>query len=140
MSKHPQTPRIKAYMTPTPHTIGVDQTLDRAHAIMHQHRLRHLPVLAGGRLVGIVSDRDLQMVETFRDVDPRTVRVEEAMSQDVYTVTPDTPLDEVVHAMATHKFGSTLVVERDHVVGIFTTVDVCRAFVDVLRARAEPTA
>ena len=65
MSKHTTIPRIKAYMTLTPQTIGADQTMDRAHAIMHEYRLRHLPVLAAGRLVGIVSDRDLHMVETF---------------------------------------------------------------------------
>lgn len=131
-------PRVKAYMTPTPHTIGAEQTMERAHALMRQHRLRHLPVLSGGRLVGIVSDRDLHMVETFPDVDPRSVRVEEAMSQDVYTVTPDTPLEEVVHAMATHKYGSTLVVDHERVVGIFTTVDVCRAFSELLSSRGRP--
>lgn len=138
MSKQRGIPRIKAYMSATPHTIGADQTMDRAHALMHEHRLRHLPVLVAGRLVGVVSDRDLHMVETFPDVDPQTVRVEEAMSQDVYTVTPDTPLDEVADAMATHKYGSTLVVERGQVVGILTTVDVCRALADLLRARAAP--
>ncbi|MBL9105313.1 MAG: CBS domain-containing protein [Myxococcales bacterium] len=123
-------------MTTAPHTIGADQPMARAHELMREHRLRHLPVLAASRLVGIVTDRDLHMVETLDDVDPRSVRVEEAMSQDVYAVAPDAPLDEVVHDMAAHKYGSAVVVERDHVVGIFTTVDACRALADLLRARA----
>lgn len=136
MSKHRTVPRIESYMTTAPHTIGADQPMARAHELMREHRLRHLPVLAASRLVGIVTDRDLHMVETLDDVDPRSVRVEEAMSQDVYAVAPDAPLDEVVHDMAAHKYGSAVVVERDHVVGIFTTVDACRALADLLRARA----
>ena len=96
MSKHRVIPQIKAYMTTTPHTIGVEQTMAHAHAVMREHHLRHLPVLKDSRLVGVLSDRDLHMVETLRDVDPQTMRVEEAMTQDVYTVTPDAPLDEVV--------------------------------------------
>jgi acetoin utilization protein AcuB len=133
MSKHRVIPPIKAYMTTTPHTIGADQTMARAHDVMREHRLRHLPVLAGGRLVGVLSDRDLNMVETLRDVDPQTVRVEEAMTPDVYVVTPEAPLDEVVRDMADHKYGSAVVVDHARVVGIFTTVDACRAFADTLR-------
>lgn len=128
-------PQIRAYMTTTPHTIGVDQTIARAHQVMREHRLRHLPVLSGGRLVGVLSDRDLHLVETLRDVDPQTVRVEEAMTPDVYVVAPEAPLEEVVKDMATHKYGSAVVVDDAHVVGIFTTVDACRAFADTLRAR-----
>jgi acetoin utilization protein AcuB len=132
MSKHRSIPKIQAYMTTSPHTIGADQTLAHAHEVMRQHRLRHLPVLAARRLVGLVSDGDLNMVETLRDVDPTRVRVEEAMTQEVYSVTPDAPLDEVVKEMARHKYGSAVVVDNGHVVGIFTTVDACRAFADML--------
>lgn len=137
MSKHRVIPKIKSYMTTAPQTIGADQSMARAHEVMREHRLRHLPVLEASRLVGIVTDRDLHMVETLRDVDPAAVRVEEAMTQDVYAVTPDAPLDEVVQDMAVHKYGSAVVVDNHHVVGIFTTVDACRAFADMLRARAE---
>ena len=129
-------PEIRKYMSVTPQTIGADQTMARAHAVMREHRVRHLPVLTAQRLVGVLSDRDLHMVETLRDVDPERVRVDEAMTQDVYTVTPDAPLEEVVKAMATHKYGSAVVVDHAHVVGIFTTVDACRAFADMLRAQA----
>lgn len=132
MSKHRVVPQIKSYMTTNPHTIGVEQTMARAHEIMREHQLRHLPVLKASRLVGILSDRDLHMVETLRDVDPQAVTVEEAMTQDVYAVAPEAPLDEVVKDMATHKYGSVVIVDHAHVVGIFTTVDACRAFADML--------
>lgn len=119
-------------MSTVPHTIGADQTMAAAHETMRKHQIRHLPVLSASRLVGILSDRDLHMVETLRDVDPERVRVEEAMSQEVYAIRPDAPIDEVVKEMARHKYGSAVIVDNDHVVGVFTTVDACRAFSEML--------
>lgn len=106
-----------------------------AHRMMREHRIRHLPVLRGSKVVGIVSDRDLNMVETLVDVDPRLVLVAEAMTQDPYLVSPEAPLDEVVGTMADKKYGSAVVTQNNKVVGIFTTVDACRAFSDLLQTR-----
>jgi acetoin utilization protein AcuB len=75
------------------------------------------------------------MVETLQDVDPRKVLVSEAMTQDPYLVSPDTALDEVVSTMAESKLGSAVVTQNGKVVGIFTTVDACRAFSDLLHTR-----
>jgi acetoin utilization protein AcuB len=129
-------PRIHEYMTPTPLTIGADQMLSRAHVMMRENGIRHLPVLVGGKLQGIVSERDLSLVETLRDVDPEMVTVEEAMSPVVYTVAPDAPLDEVADHMAEHKIGSTIVLRGDTVAGVFTAVDGLRALAAVLREQA----
>lgn len=133
MSKSRPIPPVRTFMTPAPHTIGADQTMDRAHHVMRQHRIRHLPVLVAERLVGVLSDGDLHLVETLRDVDPTKIKVEEAMTQDPYTVGPDTPVDEVVTEMARHKYGSVVVVDNHHVVGVFTTNDACWAFAEMLR-------
>jgi acetoin utilization protein AcuB len=123
---------VDKYMSPTPHTIGPTQSLDKAHAIMRAHNIRHLPVLDGGKLVGLVSDRDLKLVETLKDVDPKEVAVEEAMSQEPYTVAPLTRLDEVVREMARKKYGSAVVMDGAKVVGIFTAVDALDALAWVL--------
>ncbi len=128
-------PTIQKYMTTAPHSIGLEQTLAHAHDVLRQHHIRHLPVLEGGKLVGMLTQRDLALVETLKDVDPRNVRVEDAMSTEVYTVSPDAPLDEVVGEMAEKKFGSAVVVSNQKVVGIFTTVDVCAALADLLHSR-----
>ena len=106
-----------------------------AHRMMHEHHIRHLPVLHEARLVGIVSDRDLNLIETLRDVDPKTVTVEDAMTPNPYVVEPDVGLDEVVSTMAEKKYGCAVVVQHNKVVGIFTTVDACRAFAELLHSR-----
>ncbi len=128
-------PTIQKYMTTAPHSIGVEQTLAHAHEVLRQHHIRHLPVLEGGKLVGMLTQRDLALVETLKDVDPRNVKVEDAMSTEVYTVSPDAALDEVVGEMAEKKYGSAVVVSNQKVVGIFTTVDVCAALADLLHSR-----
>lgn len=128
-------PTIQKYMTTAPHSIGAEQTLSHAHEVLRAHHIRHLPVLKGGDLVGMLTQRDLALVETLKDVDPRNVSVEDAMSSEVYTVSPDAKLDEVVAEMAEKKYGSAVVVQNRKVVGIFTTVDVCTALADLLHSR-----
>ena len=128
-------PTIRKFMTTSPHSIGRDQTLATAHKMMREHSFRHLPVLEGGKLVGLVSARDLHLIETLRDVDPEEVTVEDAMSTDVYAVSPDAPLDEVVREMASRKLGCAVILQNGHVVGVFTTVDVCRTLGELLLTR-----
>lgn len=129
------TPSISHYMTTVPITIGSDQTLARAEKVMAEHRIRHLPVLEGGKLVGILSDRDVRLVESFKDVDPEKVTVQEAYSEGPFTVSPQAPLTEVCAEMAAHKYGSVLVVDNHKLVGIFTWVDALKAFQKLMETR-----
>lgn len=128
-------PPVRKFMSTAPYTIGFDQTMERAHQLMREHKIRHLPVLRANELVGVVSDGDLHLVETLRDVDPAKVTVEDAMTQDPYTVGPETPVDTVVMEMARHKYGSVIVMDNHHVVGVFTTNDACQAFAELLHTR-----
>jgi len=125
---------IDHFMTPYPHSIGRDQPLSAAHQLMRSLRVRHLPVLDGGRLVGILSQRDLFFVETLRDVDPAKVRVDEAMSTDVYVVAPEKPLGEVASVMVEHKYGCAVVARGQQIQGIFTTTDALRVLVGIVEA------
>jgi acetoin utilization protein AcuB len=102
---------------------------------MSEHRIRHLPVLRGGRLMGVLSDRDVKLIEGFRDVDATKTTVEEAMTEQPYTVEPDAPLDQVVSTMAEKKLGSAVILQNHKVVGIFTTVDACQALSELLKSR-----
>lgn len=128
-------PTIQKYMTAAPHSIGSDQTIATASLMMNDHRIRHLPVLRGGQLLGILTDRDIKLIETFRDVDPTKIAVEEAMTEQPYSVSPEAALDEVVETMAANKYGSAVVMHNQKVVGIFTTVDACEALAQLLRTR-----
>lgn len=118
---------IAEFMTRSPHSIGVEQSIESAQNLMRKYRIRHLPVLHGGRLVGMLSLRDIHLVETFSGVDPGEVTVEEAMSADVYQVPPSTPITEVAAEMARRKLGSAVIVDDGKVVGLFTTVDALNA-------------
>ena len=111
--------------------------LSQAHLMMRDHGIRHLPVLVGGRLEGVVSGRDLGLIEALRDVDPAMVTVEEAMSPVIYTVAPETPVDEVAAHMAEPKRGPAIVLRGGKVAGVFTAVDGLRALAKVVHARAQ---
>jgi acetoin utilization protein AcuB len=124
--------KISDYMTKSPHTIGQEQSLETAHALMREHSIQHLPVLHGGQLVGTVSLRDLDLTEGFDGVDPGQVKVEEAMSVEPHSVTPDTPLKEVVNYLVDKGYGSAIVMVGREVAGVFTGSDAMRALRDKL--------
>ena len=129
-------PRVARYMSLEPVTIAPGEPMAVAHRLMRDGRVRHLPVVEHGRLVGIVSDRDLHLLESLRDVDPTEVTVGEAMTADVYAVPPDTSLDEVTREMMDRKLGSVVIVGHKGIEGIFTAIDALRALSDLLEREA----
>ncbi len=118
---------LRELMTPRPKTIGAEQSLAMAKKVMRELGVRHLPVLHGGQIEGIISSRDIALVERLPGVDSATLEVSEAMSMEPYVVGPDTPMDQVAREMAEHKYGAVVVMDGSTVVGIFTTVDALRA-------------
>lgn len=132
--------QVKDYMTPSPHSIGVSLPLTEARKMMNEFHVRHLPVLRRGALVGVVSERDVNMVEATITGELEDVTVEEAMSPDVYTVRPTTPLHVAAEWLAKHKLGSAVVTRGDKVVGVLTTTDGMRALADLLEPPRTPRA
>ena len=114
---------IQDVMTPQPITIGRGESLKTAHEMMRLHGCRHLPVLEHGELVGVVTQRDLYLLETIAGVDLTKDKVDDAMVTDAYSVPPDARLDQVAQQMAKEKYGCAVVIERGRVIGIFTTTD-----------------
>ena len=129
MPKH----TVHEFMTVGPLVVGQSSTLADAHRLMRERSIRHLPVVDGGILVGLVSQRDLYLLETLKGVDPATETVDEAMTADPFAVAPDAPLEDVAAEMARRKVGSAVVVDRGSVIGVFTTTDALRALSAVLR-------
>mgnify|MGYP001573803317 CR=1 FL=1 len=125
-------PKISKFMTASPHTIGNDIPLKKALEVMRTNGIRHLPVQAGGHLVGMITDRDIKLASSFQGA--AELKVDDVMSPDPYTVSPDAALDQVVEVMAERKYGSAVVYqENGKVVGIFTAVDGLRVLADILR-------
>jgi len=113
-----------------------DQSLDVAHKLMREHDVRHLPVLQNGRLLGIVSQRDLYLIESLDGVDITQVPVMDAMTTDLYAVGPRASVRKIAAEMATHHYGSAVVMDGEAVIGIFTTTDALVTLHGVLEAAA----
>lgn len=121
---------VADHMTPGPHTIGREQSLVAAKQMMQKIHARHLPVLHGGKLVGVLSERELNAIEILPG--SKQLTVEDAMVPDVYITAEDAPLATVADEMARQRIGSAIVVKDDHVVGVFTAVDALRALAETL--------
>lgn len=130
---------LRDVMTGSPHTIGEQQPLSKAHELMQLYGIRHLPVLRGGELTGLLSLRDLHLIEAMRGVKPTDVEVSEAMSGVPFAVDADTPLLSVAETMEKMKYGSAVALSEGKVVGVFTTVDAMRTLATFLRADAPAT-
>ena len=129
------TPHIKSVMTPFPHKIDSEATVVEAKTMMKSSDIRHLPVIAGGKLVGMLSERDVNFVldpDLGYSPDP-TIQVKDVCSPQVYVVDVNEPLDNVAVHMAKHKIGSALVEKNGNLVGIFTVADACRCLAAFLR-------
>lgn len=120
---------MRDVMTSAPCTVETSVSLAQAHVLMRQHRCRHLPVLRQGALVGIVSERDLYLVETLAGANENLDQVADAMTPYVYTTTPDAKLRDVARVMAAEKYGCAVVLEGQKVVGVFTATDAFRHLV-----------
>ena len=127
-------PTIQKFMTTVPVCVEAGAPLTRARLLFAENDIRHLPVLGPNGLVGLLTDRDLKLVMSLQ-VHAGDVKVADVMRTEVYTVTPHAPLDEVAAEMAAGKYGSAVVVDNRKVVGIFTTVDACRALSELLLSR-----
>jgi acetoin utilization protein AcuB len=128
-------PAVSHYMQ-KPITIERTASLADAQRVMRQYQIRHLPVLDGGNLVGVVTQRDLFLLESVGEANVENSRVDEVMTEHPFIVTSDAALDEVLDIMADHKYGSVIVMGHAGVDGIFTAADACRVFAEMLRDQA----
>jgi acetoin utilization protein AcuB len=130
-------------MTPQVVTASPDTTLADALSVVRSHRIRHLPVLEHGRLVGIVTDRDLRlaMPSPAHAADTTTAlstrRVADVMTPNVVTITADTPMEEAARQLCTNRIGCLPVMDGPELIGILTDNDVMRAFAELFSSSAQ---
>lgn len=118
-------------------TVGPGDTAREAYKLMRDGRFRHLPVLEAGRLVGILSDRDLRPVLLSPGL--AHARVSELMSEDLTTVAPDAPVEDAASLLVVKKIGCLPVLEGDRLVGIVTETDLLAVLVELLGLLTQST-
>lgn len=131
-------PSIGTFMTTFPYAVDADAEVLEARRLMLQHRIRHLPVVRGDELVGLVSDRDIKLMlgPEFDNPNPHEITVADVMIDEPYVVDLDTPLAEALRHMADTHIGAVLITRSGGLAGIFTASDACRHFASMLEHEA----
>jgi acetoin utilization protein AcuB len=127
---------VGKHMTRNPTVIGPVDSLSSAQEKMRSGDFRRLPVVLDGRLIGIVTDRDLRRCTGLLE----KVKVNAVMTEILVTVSPNDTIEKAAQLMLKHKIGGLPVVEENKLVGVITTSDLLQTFLDVMGASEEGTA
>ena len=138
--------RVRDWMVPNPVTIGPKATVAEAESLLEARRIRHLPVMDDGRLVGLITDRDIRLASLPRprkephqpDALLQLVHVNQVMTPDPATASPDMPIAEAARLMLDHRYGGLPVVADGRLVGIITQGDLLKALIAFLKAEGSP--
>jgi acetoin utilization protein AcuB len=137
--------RIAAWMKHPIVTVKPQDSAQHAREVMEKHRINQLPVVTDGRLLGIVTDRDLrdafpsvfESAPVFRrqrmqhGTDPAAIPVEDVMTRDVLSLAPDAFVADAARLMRRERIGAIPIVDGQRLVGILTRSDVLDAFVEL---------
>lgn len=128
-------PHVVSIMTPLPHTIEASRSIHEARAIMDSEGIRHLPVTSEGRLVGMLSERDLKLAFAIAATNEsgEALNVGDVCNLEAYVAEYNTPIDQVLMTLAEHRIGSALVTRNGKLVGILTNTDVYRCYAELLK-------
>ena len=138
---------VEDYMKRDPITVKKDDSFRYALKLIRKEGIKHLPVLEGRKVVGVVTDRDLRQAApspaTSLEIHElnyllERLRIEAIMTKKVITVAPDSTLQDAAKLLIAHKIGCLPVVKQEELVGIITERDMLRAYVEQLE-RIEPT-
>lgn len=127
-------PIVGAVMTSFPYFVDSNDPFGRLEKMMDDRGIRHLPVQERGKLVGIVSERDLhhRLPRSAQPEEKLRLRARDMMVTNPYVVGFNTPLNEVVSQMAMRHIGSVIVTRKGKLAGILSAMDVCRIFAEYL--------
>ncbi|MGE5552738.1 MAG: CBS and ACT domain-containing protein [Betaproteobacteria bacterium] len=132
---------VRERMTPNPVTVTEETNIFDALDLMRRHRIRRLPVLRHGELVGIVTQLDLMRVApspattlSIFELNGLLARmpVKDVMTRDVYTTSPVATIEEAVLLMRERQIGALPVVQGKKLVGIITETNIMDAFIDLM--------
>jgi len=130
---------IRDLMAQDPATLDRNETLDIPDTIMNLGRIRHMPVVEDGRVVGILSQRDLFRSALIVALGfgrkttsalIKTIRVKEVMTKPAITITADAAVSDAARLMIEKKIGCLPVVENERLIGLITETDILRSVVE----------
>ena len=117
---------VAKWMTPHPICAEPSEKLSAVRAKMLSGHFRTMPILSAGKLAGVLTDRDLRRHEGYLD----HTEAKLAMTTELTTVAPSTPVHEAAKILLEQKVGALPVVEDERLVGIISTSDILRAFLE----------
>lgn len=130
--KHLDIP-VEEFTTPNPITVSESATASEMTDLMKSNGIRHLPILRDGRVVGIVSERDLKVALGLSIAERKQIRAADIMAGDPVTVSAGQSLREVAFEMSKAKIGSVIVNDEEgEFLGIFTVTDALNALVEMV--------
>ncbi len=127
-------------------SITRDMPIHDALALFKKEKIRRAPVLKDGKLIGIISDKDLLNASPSQATSLSVwemnymlskITVKEVMTREVLTVQADTPIEEAARIMADNKIGGVPVMKADKVVGMITETDLFKIFLELMGARTK---
>jgi len=123
---------VEEFTSTSPITVEASCTAAEVLDILKKNDIRHVPVIKNNQPLGIISEGDLKVLSTAKELN--LVTASQVMVTNPFTVSLETPLDQVVFEMSKNKIGSAIVQDASgKVVGIFTTTDALNALIEVLR-------
>jgi len=135
-------PLVRDYMTTEPRSLGSEQSLLDAVLIMRRDALRHILIVEDGRLIGLLTERDVASIspshllpllpDEYNRLFEET-KVSKVMIKKPIVTIPDAPLAEAVELLRSNRLGCLPVLEDGKPVGIITKGDMLRALYDLLR-------
>lgn len=125
---------VEEFTTPDPITADEGLLVDELQQLMEKHGIRHLPIVRGTDVVGVVSDRDVRIFSGLSAAEKFQVQAADIMAADPLCVTASAPLDEVAYLMSERKVGSVIVKDEvGELLGIFTATDALNALIEIVR-------
>lgn len=129
-------PPVEEFTTPDPLTVKEDLPIDELKDLMDEYAVRHLPVVRGDEIVGLVSERDVRLARGLSAEYQIQISTGDIMAPEPVTVQASQLLDEVALLMSARKIGSVIVNDEDGKFrGIFTLTDALNALVEICRQK-----
>ena len=123
---------IDEYVSPVSTTGTTDMKLSDVTKLMRDGGFRHLPIVEGTKPIGIISDRDISLLDSLEDIND--LSVQEVMVSNPYCARLGTSISEVAFEMSSRKIGSALILTNDgDLDGIFTSIDGLNALIEIVR-------